>query len=1048
MSSTPPSSEPTPSSTTSPVNNLDLEMNATIRGFRIGQKVFGRYSLERILGRGGMGVVWLAQDEDLKAKIALKFLPEVIMSDRSAMEELKQEVRRSRELTHSNIVRIHDFVKDDLTAAISMEYIVGDTLSNRKAEQEHRVFSTQQLRPWVEQICSALHYAHTKASIVHRDLKPANLMLDGDGEVKIADFGIARSISDSLSRVSVRATSGTPVYMSPQQAMGEPAKASDDVYALGSTLYELLTGKPPFHSGDVLWQLREKVPPTVATRRAELGLPATLEPVPESWEITIASCLAKDPALRPAGMQQLADRLGFGLSLANPVATATPATKPIKTAKPVPAQAVQPSKPLPRWAIPAGIAAGIVILGLLVLPGGWNRFQVGRAVSRVESASAARDWVAALEAIREVMERQPNDPEHRRRYADLQVAVLTDLRGSGSGATDAAFAYWATIPAKLSGLLEGDAATAYTRLREGAVGAYREALRSATAEAELLAQAGKYEEAQARLNKLKAYSALAADDLAASQAAVDSHRLRAEIQAALALAASGDTAAAEARLDSLKSSSAAAGEIKAAKEKVRQIAAAAAVERLARALAANEADTAQTAIADYARLTNSTISVTASALLEQRNLIKFLGLLEQTGIRPKGAIPRTHVLDLVVIESLRARFTPEGTADLFLADAYAQQARDHLAKQRTGPALLFAKRALTFAPSDKAILTLQRQINDGLRRQLDLGLVVSLPELPAGAPPELQAASRDAWLKKLRLLVEPIMSTATVEDARKPSGIEIRNRFSAIDVNTEVLKTERKTEMVQVGMKIEMDPDYNNLVLAEEEIQEAQKKPGTLGEIGRNAVDGIAGLFVPKGAKKTADTAAREVLERRGLLKLFAGRTNVTLADVQTLIFKMQKEGGKRVPNMVSRVVDQINQRMTYVSELTTEVRAGGRPFGKPLVSPILYHHETSEVKADAGRGIPGRPAKPPEPAALAAGLAGSIAQTDDTVRSVLHTVAEASLVSLEARLASGQVSAGAGDLRWGLLHLWSDAGVKLSALASAEQALLLELGFPLRAKP
>jgi len=520
MSSTPPPSEPTPSSTTLPVNNLDLEMNATIRGFRIGQKVFGRYSLERILGRGGMGVVWLAQDEDLKAKIALKFLPEIIMSDRSAMEDLKQEVRRSRELTHSNIVRIHDFVKDDLTAAISMEYIVGDTLSNRKAEQEHRVFSTQQLRPWVEQICSALHYAHTKASIVHRDLKPANLMLDGDGEVKIADFGIARSISDSLSRVSVRATSGTPVYMSPQQAMGEPAKASDDVYALGSTLYELLTSKPPFHSGDVLWQLREKVPPTVATRRAELGLPATLEPVPKSWEITIASCLAKDPALRPAGMQQLADRLGLGLSLANPVATATPATKPAKTAKPVPASAERPSKPLPRWAIPAGIAAGIVILGLLVLPGEWNRFQVGRAVSRVEGAAAARDWVAALEAIREAMERQPNNPEYRRRYADLQFAVLTDLRGSGSGATDAAFAYWATIPAKLSGLLEGDAATAYTRLREGAVGAYREALRSATAEAELLAQAGKYEEAQARLSNLKAYSALAADDLAASQAAL------------------------------------------------------------------------------------------------------------------------------------------------------------------------------------------------------------------------------------------------------------------------------------------------------------------------------------------------------------------------------------------------------------------------------------------------------------------------------------------------------------------------------------------------
>src|SRR2546430_16326827 len=104
-----------------------LDYGSTIRGFSPEQKVFNRYTLKKILGRGGMGVVWLAQDEHLEQKVALKFLPEVIMSDRSALEDLKKETRRSREMTHPHIVRIHDFVLDEPTAAVLMEIIVRDT---------------------------------------------------------------------------------------------------------------------------------------------------------------------------------------------------------------------------------------------------------------------------------------------------------------------------------------------------------------------------------------------------------------------------------------------------------------------------------------------------------------------------------------------------------------------------------------------------------------------------------------------------------------------------------------------------------------------------------------------------------------------------------------------------------------------------------------------------------------------------------------------------------------------------------------------------------
>src|SRR5437773_12027697 len=114
-------------------------MGATSREFASRQKVFGRYMLIKILGRGGMGIVWLARDEELEREVALKFLPDVIIHDRAVLNELKRETRRSLELTHRNIVRIHDFVHDERSACISMEYVDGDTLANLRAENEQQV---------------------------------------------------------------------------------------------------------------------------------------------------------------------------------------------------------------------------------------------------------------------------------------------------------------------------------------------------------------------------------------------------------------------------------------------------------------------------------------------------------------------------------------------------------------------------------------------------------------------------------------------------------------------------------------------------------------------------------------------------------------------------------------------------------------------------------------------------------------------------------------------------------------------------------------------
>jgi hypothetical protein len=287
----------------------DLDFEATLVSLKTERTVFGRYFLKRELGRGGMGVVWLARDETLGVEVALKFLPDVVARDPEALAELKRETLRSRGLRHPGIVAVYEFVQDVKTAAIVMEYIDGTTLSQLKAEHLGGCYDIGEVAPWIEQLCAVLEYAHTEAKVVHRDLKPRNLMLTRAGRLKVADFGIAKSLSDSFSRVSVRsASSGTPPYMSPQQDDGEPPAVTDDIYGVGATIYDLLTSRPPFHSGNISRQIHEKVPPPMMTRRQELNIAGKI-PIPAAWEETVAACLAKNSAKRPQAVRELAMRL-------------------------------------------------------------------------------------------------------------------------------------------------------------------------------------------------------------------------------------------------------------------------------------------------------------------------------------------------------------------------------------------------------------------------------------------------------------------------------------------------------------------------------------------------------------------------------------------------------------------------------------------------------------------------------------------------------------------------------------------------------------------
>jgi len=282
---------------------------------------FGRYRALRELGRGGMGIVWLAQDTVLDIPVALKLVPEIIVHDTEGIVNLKKEVLRGMALTHPGIVRVHGFEQHEKTAGIVMEHVNGESLAERKARQPDRCFDVDEVRPWLEQLCAALDYAHHEARIAHRDIKPSNLLLTAAGRVKIVDFGLASSLSETRSRISARmGISGTPPYMSPQQLMGQRPTHLDDLYSLGATLYELLAGTPPFFRGDVVAQIMHELPMPLAARRAEFCV-TNRPPIPIAWERAIAACLAKDPMARPqtaAAILQILDEVKVRTAIPTP----------------------------------------------------------------------------------------------------------------------------------------------------------------------------------------------------------------------------------------------------------------------------------------------------------------------------------------------------------------------------------------------------------------------------------------------------------------------------------------------------------------------------------------------------------------------------------------------------------------------------------------------------------------------------------------------------------------------------------------------------------
>jgi Protein kinase domain len=331
-----------------------------------------RYEILGEAGSGSMGNVYKARDRETGETVALKLLKPDIASDQAMTDRFKNELLFARKITHKNVCRVYEFNRLDGIVCTSMEFVEGESL--RAVLRRSAGRPLRKGLDWVLQICSGLKEAHAQG-IVHRDLKPENIMIDVQGNVKIMDFGIARSMEAVTQHTSSMV--GTPAYMSPEQVTGKPVDYRTDVYALGLIMYEVFTGKPAFQADNpvtlAFMQVRETPPD-----------PHDLEPsISMPLENAILQCLEKTPSQRFQSIAQLEEALRPSPAAPAAPPVAPPASKaaprsasrpePTPPARPVAAQpgalpgrkadpfkpqqpvipGVSPSKPVPAPETPA-----------------------------------------------------------------------------------------------------------------------------------------------------------------------------------------------------------------------------------------------------------------------------------------------------------------------------------------------------------------------------------------------------------------------------------------------------------------------------------------------------------------------------------------------------------------------------------------------------------------------------------------------------------------------------------------------------------------------
>ncbi|RLC91404.1 MAG: Stk1 family PASTA domain-containing Ser/Thr kinase [Chloroflexi bacterium] len=330
-----------------------------------------RYRLVELVGSGGMAVVYKGVDTLLQRRVAVKVLREAFASDPAFLTRFQREARAAANLDHPNIVTVYDVGQDGDRHYIVMEYVDGQDLKTLIRQKGH--LSVDETLDIAIQVCAGVGHAH-KASIIHCDIKPQNVLVTRDGRAKVTDFGIARALSESGLTES-ETVWGSPLYFSPEQALGEPPSPASDVYSIGIMMYEMLAGAPPFQAEKpaalALMHMREE-PPPLAARNPQ---------VPPQLEWIIRKVLAKEPAARYRTASQLAHVLeeyrerGEQMTGWQPVAPGRlpPTLPPVDyTAEAEPSPASRAASDRLTWVL--AVIAFVAVVGLIPL--WWGVYQV------------------------------------------------------------------------------------------------------------------------------------------------------------------------------------------------------------------------------------------------------------------------------------------------------------------------------------------------------------------------------------------------------------------------------------------------------------------------------------------------------------------------------------------------------------------------------------------------------------------------------------------------------------------------------------------------
>ncbi|MHC4806512.1 MAG: protein kinase domain-containing protein [Planctomycetota bacterium] len=271
-------------------------------------RTIGNFEIVEMIGRGGMGVVYLARDTKLDRSVAIKSMPADLAGNPNARMRLLREAKLLASLNHPNIAVIHEIIEEEQSGYLILEYVPGETLAQRIA---HEPLKLEQALSIGQQITGAISAAHKKG-IVHRDLKPGNIKITPDGRVKVLDFGLAKVVVNEGRGGEITVTGpgrviGTPAYMSPEQARGEPADRRTDIWSFGCIMYQMLTGKLPFEgqtATDTLARIIEREPDWAA-------LP---QDTPTSIRTLVQRCLEKDPGRRPRDITEAITQITETLS--------------------------------------------------------------------------------------------------------------------------------------------------------------------------------------------------------------------------------------------------------------------------------------------------------------------------------------------------------------------------------------------------------------------------------------------------------------------------------------------------------------------------------------------------------------------------------------------------------------------------------------------------------------------------------------------------------------------------------------------------------------